>query len=280
MRFTNLTEHLRTLHRATKDQRFAAFGPDYKGPVIVAEGDSWFEYPFTRDCIMVLSKSYKIFCRARAGDTVAAMLAQDEVLPAVRTIMPDLVLISIGGNDIVDDLPRYVKRFASDLPRTGPAYVERSTYRRALRRLFRSMEPTCKTILDLGVDIIASGYDYPNPRDLGEGGQWIGPVLKQKRNIDDRPLWHYITKHMIDLYEIEMRAFVAAMNKGRDIGAQMSFVSGVNAVNDGSYAPDFGAINLNWNDEMHPHDAGFARLAARIADKIEQAMQRRMVPTV
>lgn len=87
-----------------------------------------------------------------------------------------------------------------------------------------------------------------------------------------------ITKHLIDLYEIEIRQFVADMNKGRAAGAQISFVSAINALNNGTYDPSFRAINANWNEEMHPIDAGFARLADRIAVKIDQVMQRRSVP--
>lgn len=274
-----LADHIRTKWRADKDARFGAFGPGYKGPVIVAEGDSWFEYPFARDAIMALSEQYKIRCLAKAGATVTEVLAENELLPAVNDVMPDIVLVSIGGNDIIDRIEDFVRTFSVKLDRTGPAYVKATAYRAALRNLFERMKPTCTTILDLGLDIIVSGYDYPNPRTVDQGGQWIGPELLNLRKIDDRPLWHFITKHMIDLYEVEMRLFVARLNKNRPTGAQISFVSQINVVNDGTYAPDFGEINAQWNDEMHGTTDAFERVGNRLAQKIEQVMQRRLIPS-
>lgn len=247
--------------------------------MLIAEGDSWYEYQWQKDTIMALSWRYKVLGLARAGDTVGNILEQDELLPVVRAHAPDIALLSIGGNDIVDNVADFVHPFSPSRPSNGPAYVKSTKFRRRLSDLFDRIEPMCQTILDLGVDVIVSGYDYSNPRGPGEvGAQWLGPVLLAARRIDNRLLWHLISKYLIDLYEIEIRQFVARMNKGRAAGAQVSFVSAINAVNNGTYDPSFGAINVSWNDEMHPLDAGFARLGDRIAVKIDQVVQRRSMP--
>src|SRR5262245_14943304 len=56
-------------HRQFKNQRYAAKKADskYKGPRIVAEGDSWFEYPYNDDLIMILGEKYAIMSLAKAG---------------------------------------------------------------------------------------------------------------------------------------------------------------------------------------------------------------------
>ena len=88
--------------------------------VIVAEGDSWFNYPLKKDIIDYLTeKGYAIKRFSKPGDTLENMiygtgyvkkkdrvyhsgaLSLQETLNAVRTHKPKIVLFSGGGNDIV-----------------------------------------------------------------------------------------------------------------------------------------------------------------------------------
>ncbi len=56
--------------RKAKRQRYFALKSDlaYKGPRIVAEGDSWFEFPCTTDLLEWLGRKYAILSLAKAGD--------------------------------------------------------------------------------------------------------------------------------------------------------------------------------------------------------------------
>ena len=76
---------------------------------ILAEGDSWFEYPLLiRDLIDHLNASkergkhkYAIYCMAAGGDWIANMMEEKEYVEMLSLIKPDVFLVSGGGNDIV-----------------------------------------------------------------------------------------------------------------------------------------------------------------------------------
>src|SRR5215211_5245315 len=62
---------LKDLKRYAKRQRYLAKLADrnYRGPKMLAEGDSWFEYPYARDLIDWLGDRFAVLSLARAGDT-------------------------------------------------------------------------------------------------------------------------------------------------------------------------------------------------------------------
>jgi hypothetical protein len=84
--------------------------------VIVAEGDSWFDYPPGLDILDHLKRDYrmKIIKLARAGDTLENMIygtevgggfrhlpsQADDTLAEVARVRPGVLLLSGGGNDI------------------------------------------------------------------------------------------------------------------------------------------------------------------------------------
>ncbi len=74
--------------------------------VILAEGDSWFEFPyFVTDIIDWLSKvgNYAIISRAGAGDWLSNMIWSGEYVESFPVHSPDVFLISGGGNDMVGE---------------------------------------------------------------------------------------------------------------------------------------------------------------------------------
>lgn len=269
---------IREIKRDDKERRFAAWPSTYKGPLIVAEGDSWFEYPWQNDTIMVLSQRYRIKPLARAGDTWADVIHENELEPTVEALNPDIVLLSVGGNDIVDNIPMFVRRYSPNLARTAKAYIIQTVFKAALDLVFGKYDLACRPIVDKGIDVIVSGYDHPNPRTVENGGQWLGPELLRTRNLYDIPLWHWIVRELIDTYDRRMRDFVAGFNAATDpkaTSARLTFVSQIGVVNKTPYDPASGEKNPDWNDEMHPHDAGFARLADNLGAAIEVVWKRR-----
>ncbi len=71
---------------------------------IYAEGDSWFLFPvFVKDIIDFLSenKNYFIYSDAFAGDWITNMIYEGQYIEALTTHLPDVFLISGGGNDLV-----------------------------------------------------------------------------------------------------------------------------------------------------------------------------------
>lgn len=274
MRF--FVEGLRTSHRAEKDRRFSEFPADAR-PLIVAEGDSWFEYPFQDDAIMALSETRRIKCLARAGDTWRDVIREAELAPTVAALKPDIVLLSVGGNDLVDRIGDFVRPFATDRPETSEAYLDRRTFDRALDDVFTACTLVCRPLLDAGIDVIVSGYDYPDPRPIENNGQWLGPEIERLRRLHHLRLWHEITRDMIDRYDARMRRFASAFNRASAAGtsAKFVFVSQIGAVNGDDYDPARGSPNPKWNDEMHPTTDGFRRVAERIGAAIDAVKKRR-----
>ncbi len=277
MRF--FEDGLRTSRRGAKDRRFAEYPEDTR-PLIVAEGDSWFEYPFQKDIVSVLSSTYRIRCLARAGDTWKDVIHEGELGPTVAALKPDIVLLSVGGNDIVDRIADFVRPYTDARPDTPAAYIARSRYEKALDDVFAAYQEVCRPLVDGGIDVIVSGYDHPDPRTKEDGGQWLGPEIERLRKLHHLRLWHEITRDLIDRYDVRMRRFAASFNRASPSGttARFTFVSQIGAVNGESYDPALGRPNEAWNDEMHPFDAGFRRLADRIAAAIEAVKKRRKIP--
>lgn len=98
------------------------FNPDNK--VILAEGDSWFEYPlFINEIIDTLilnrKKDYAIYSLAFGGDWLSNMIYENTYIEELQLLDPDVFLISGGGNDLAGGM-----RIAQmvEIPERHPKY--------------------------------------------------------------------------------------------------------------------------------------------------------------
>jgi hypothetical protein len=81
-------------------------------PVVVSEGDSWFDYPFYLNTIDLIDDQ-ELFAHLRleaSGDTVRNMIGTDDAIANLRTVVEDerplFVLFSGGGNDLSAEAAR------------------------------------------------------------------------------------------------------------------------------------------------------------------------------
>lgn len=80
---------------------------DFRNPnkkVIVAEGDSWFQFPFfIKDIIdwLIEEPNYAVYCLAYGGDWFTNILNDEKYIEELSIHRPDVFLISGGGNDFV-----------------------------------------------------------------------------------------------------------------------------------------------------------------------------------
>jgi hypothetical protein len=85
------------------DKGFRDFNnPHHK--VILAEGDSWFNFPvFVNDIIDYLSdeKDFAVYSMAYGGDWIANIIYEEKYVEELSVINPDVFLISGAGNDMV-----------------------------------------------------------------------------------------------------------------------------------------------------------------------------------
>ncbi|MGC4013366.1 MAG: SGNH/GDSL hydrolase family protein [Luteolibacter sp.] len=148
---------------------------------IVAEGDSWFEYPFLLyDVIdhLMDRPELAIFCCSEAGDTVSNMLPAGEFYVPLQREQAKFFLFSGGGNDLVDG--RGLRRFLKARSGAGSARdyftPEYQTFMDGMKRQYETLflrvlrqQP--------GVHIICHGYSDAVPRPTS--GKWLGKPMTE-----------------------------------------------------------------------------------------------------
>lgn len=225
----------------------------WAGIRLLAEGDSWFEYPdpfgIHDDIVDSLSDVYAIYCVSAAGDTLEHMVAgADDLEARIAAVNPHGFLFSAGGNDIAGpELQTYLHEFepgrdeSNTLTPAFDAFIARveQTYDRLFARLAGRF-PT--------LHIFCHGYDWALPQPQGD---WLGPQFAA-RHIPEA-LWAPIIRLMID-------AFNAAL--ARIAGRAGDLVH---------YVDCRGAIGgvSEWRDELHGREPGCLRVAGRFRKAID-----------
>ena len=225
----------------------------WSGLKLVTEGDSWFQYPFVLDDVVdQLQNDYAICDLAGAGHTLQLISAGEELYERVAREKPDGVMLSGGGNDLLGEqsLTLHLKDFVPGLE--PEAYLRDSLgrhldlgmdfYHSMIERLLK---------VDPALKILCHGYDWVIP-DETKGG-WLGQPMKRK-GIVDPELQRKIVRVLIDRFN-ERIAHLETDFKGH-----VFYVDCRGAVGEGDH----------WYDELHPTDAGFARVAERFRKRIRE----------
>lgn len=224
----------------------------YDGPVIVSEGDSWFQYPILLDDVIDhLSGRYAIRSVDAAGDTLQNMFAEGEYLEALQETAASVFLFSAGGNDVLGggNLREHLRDFdAARSPEDHllPSYRELMDHAVALYdRIFRPVEA-----LPNPVAIICHGYDRPVPNE----GRWLGGPMAE-RGIADPAFQMAITDAMVDRFNGRLKQLAATF-------ANCTYLDLRNVV---------GRDPVRWNDELHPTSEAYGDVAARFDAAIRNA---------
>lgn len=225
----------------------------WKGLKLLAEGDSWFQYPILlRDLIDNLCDTYAIYSIAEAGDTLANMVrGTAHIEDLIRTHGFDGLLFSAGGNDIAGDA---LVSYLHPPPVAGKAPQD------FIAGAFDAFLETSKTRVEGVVSrltgsfpdlhIFCHGYDWPLPRNHGV---WLEPAFLNRRVPET--LRGLVLRQMIDRY-YDMLRQVASKAPGR-----VHVVDCRGAV---------GALD-QWFDELHPINPGFTRAANRFRAEINKS---------
>lgn len=246
---------------------------NYKGPRIIAEGDSWMEYPVNSDLIDWLGKDFAILSLARAGDTWPNIIDEDgeppkhysdgSLMGLLHTLrQPDpkpfqIVMLSVGGNDMIGEIVSCVHPY--DPARPTDQYINHANFDLIMNEVIYYYTNAIKEILLLGKKIILHSYDYPNP---AEEGQYIGHKLKHERNFPGVGLMREVVNQMIDAFYDRLAA-MAAVSGGNVHLVNLRETIGTTDILNG---PD----PLMWADEMHGTRDGFRKLALKIEAKIRE----------
>jgi metacaspase-1 len=239
----------------TRLRRRAAFNLKlalgYDGPILVAEGDSWFLYPLLlEDVIDQLSDDYAISSLAAAGDTMDDMLAQDEFIREIRLQKASVLLYSAGGNDVLGNgnLAKLLRNYD---PALAPAQHILPSFGEALNRVIGHYDRIFRRVAreTPGVAVICHGYGRPIPNN----GKWLGKPMAERGL--PQPVQTAIATVMIDRFNTAMIRLVARH-------AHVSFVDCRPLV-----LPD------QWSDELHPDNDGYKAAADAFKAAITAALR-------
>lgn len=250
------------------------FGPRPTAGVLIAEGDSWFDYPL-QDVLRLLEDDhlFDVESVAHKGDCVEDMAhSPGQFEKFARRLekllrdgkVPRAILLSGGGNDIAgDEFAILLNHAASTLPAINEDIVHGVIdvrLQEAYASIISSLTTISKSFLGRPIPIITHGYDYPVPDGRGFLGGFFalpGPWLKpgfRKKGHDDLARNTVLIAQLIDRFNV-MLAQVSAI-------PQFAHVRYLDLR--GTLKRD-GTYKKHWANELHPTAVGFDLVAKKFA---------------
>lgn len=244
---------------------------------ILAEGDSWFDYPFPRfggGIIPRLDKliGVKILNLAKAGDQVRKMMdveQRNELVDHLQKGCPaggpwDVLLFSGGGNDVVDNhLEECIKEYDPAIPVEN--HIELGKYNAVLTLLRKGYEDliALRDASSPTTHLIFHAYDFaiPDGRDAVIFGPWLEPTFNL-RHFPRRPR----LEEKIEVVKAMLQRFAALLQSLERPG-----VTFINA--QGTLSPQ----PSSWHNEMHPEKAGFNCFAQIFHRKLKELFPGRVL---
>jgi hypothetical protein len=235
----------------------------YQGPVIIAEGDSWFCYP--RDSVWVpdtapldvvaqLSDEFAVSGVAKPGDTAQTMVDFFDpfVTQDIQFWSANILLLSAGGNDLLGEgrLASYLR--GGDRPLSQ--YLKPEFFgllEDVLMRLERMVRAARQAKSD--IKVVLHGYDVAR---ASGNGPWLKAPMDR---LGIPPSKHQgIIKRIVDGFYSRLTAVAD------ELDAELTGGGGEITVLDlrGVVRP------TQWYDELHPNTAGFTRVRDRFRERI------------
>ncbi|UVC19298.1 hypothetical protein [Mesorhizobium onobrychidis] len=249
-----------------------------KKPVLVSEGDSWFQFPFLIDDVIdQLEPDFLIWSLDAAGDTSDNMVNRSpEYMQALVQQKPNKVagfLFSAAGNDVIGEdllgkpvLGRLLKPFKAG--KDAAWHIDNAQLASILSALEKDYKKVVSTIrLDnafANLPILVHGYDYAIPGGFpgdsrnpiyAKQDEWLGGPMK-KKGITDPTLQREIIRLLIDaLYDM------------------LGSVAGKSSTTNVHVVDVRGALKTaDWADEIHGTSAGFKKIGKRFKNAINKVI--------
>lgn len=240
---------------------------------LIAEGDSWFDYP-GRDILDVLEEEcFEIVSRAHRGDEVEEMAYGghqiDEVLHALESCASKGekivgILLSGGGNDIAGDGFKMLLNHRRS-PLNGQGVVNVTVLegllqglRASFATIFHSLNTVSQAIAGSRINIFVHGYDYPVPDGRGFlggfgalPGPWLAPGFLAK-GYSDGDMSERLTA---------LRVVIDGFNEMLEDLANQSQFGNVHYINLRHTLSSDQDYRNDWANELHPTQDGFDKVA-------------------
>lgn len=255
-------------------QSLRALGSPNSAGLLIAEGDSWFDYPF-HDVLRFLEDdhAFEIESVAHRGDRVEDMAYSDGQLEEFarrlekmlrNNKVPKAILLSGGGNDIAgDEFSILLNHAKSPIAGLNDDIVNGVVHQRILAaytRIISAISAVCERYLQRRVPIIVHGYDYVVPDGRGfMGGFWLlpGPWLKpgfEQKGFFDTDANIQIMKSLMNTFNDMLRSAVG-----------IPAFSHVTYLDLRRTLPVDATYKKYWANELHPTERGFGMVAEKFA---------------
>lgn len=232
-------------------------------PRLLSEGDSWFDYPPHTNVIDWIDETERFAIERfeTSGDTIHNMnITKSKVVDAVVAEEPMCVLLSGGGNDVVEESFTKKLFLHHEEGMTPREHLDPGEWKKKIDDLSSDYLHFMDAI-SMHAPIMAHGYDYMPPSNKAAkydgfrvAGPWVQPAMV-KQDITDVTLQRAIVKEMI--------------NDFNDILSSMQT----------KYPLHFIYIDLrdmftetDWLNEIHLKKSGFKRVSARFIDAIDNRL--------
>lgn len=266
--------------RAARTGRLEVLGGEPFAGYLIAEGDSWFNYPF-HDVLSVLEDEhdYDVRSGARWGDTAEHMAYAhggngsnlvrhfEKLARAGHT--PRAILLSCGGNDVAhENLSALLNPRASEHPGLNEDAVQAIVDGRvqaAIVTLITWLKELGRHHFAGGdIPVLVHGYGYPVPDGRGVlggacilPGPWLAPAFESK-GYQDLAERRDLVAVLIDRFNAMLTHVTSLPGLGAmryvDVRPALS-----NDLTDKRYRD-------SWGNELHPTGDGFRRVAARFQE--------------
>ena len=235
------------------------------GPLnILAHGDSWFDYPLSRDIVDFLRAGGpgfpQILRLAHYGDSSTTALGVKKRKQIIDNLQDpdngafDALMFSGGGNDIAgDQFCLWIRQFDPQHP--DPANGIDRVRLQALMDVVRSAFVDLIDVRDReqrDCILFFHAYDFAQPSGLPACvvGPWLKPSL-DFRQWTNRPLATQIVKDVLLAFDTLLKQL------------EHDFRNVVYVRTQGTLDP-----GADWANETHPTETGFSKLAVRFRDAL------------
>jgi lysophospholipase L1-like esterase len=258
--------------RAVSARAAATLGAFAAVGTLIAEGDSWFDYPL-HDVLDMLEDAhgYDVESVAHKGDRVEDMaFAPGQLLDFSRRLekllqrgtAPRAILLSGGGNDIAGaEFGVLLNHAASPIGGLNDDVVTGVIDKRAkiaYTTIISAISAISQQHLGHPLPTLIHGYDFPVPDGRGFfggfgalPGPWLEPGFREK-GFDDLRRNTVIMQTVIDRFNDMLQSVAAVFAHVHYIDLRRTLV------NDAQY-------KRYWANELHPTKAGFKLVAAKFA---------------
>jgi hypothetical protein len=243
---------------------------------LIAEGDSWFDYPLN-DVLEMLEDEhgYDVESVAHKGDRVEHMaFAPGQLLDFSRRLekllqkgrVPRAILLSGGGNDIAgNEFGMLLNHAASPIAGLNDDVVTGVIDKRtkvAYTKIIATVSAISQQHLGQPLPILVHGYAFPVPDGRGFlggfsflPGPWLEPGFRDK-GFDDLRRNTAIMQTLIDRFNGMLQTVTAMFAHVHYVDLRKTLV------NDATY-------KRHWANELHPTKAGFKLVAAEFAAALD-----------